>query len=239
MSGKVHAQWFFSTAVMTRCRERSRQSPPRGSATLPTGLRLEASLRAASDAVGLRWEDTNGVGGLAGDGRYRLELSIDGGPFEPSGARRDRAAGTEQTIRPEWLGSTLVYRVSERVGPQQLFSGNATVQIPDSLLAPSNLVAGPSAGGGAALSLEWSHAPLFRHYVAEVQGADGSWERIGRTQDNSLEYEPPRGDGSAEYAFRVHAQLGSAASPPSDMAAARIGPPAPPGGGVTGAASAP
>lgn len=212
---------------------------PRGSATLPPGLHLEASLRAASDAIDLRWGDTNGVGGLAGDGRYRLEMSIDGGPFEPSGARRDQATGAEQTIRPEWLGSTLAYRVSERVGPQQLFSGNATVQIPDTLLAPSNLAASPSAGGGASLSLGWDHAPLFRHYVVEMQGADGSWERIGRTQDNSLEYEPPRGGGSAEYVFRVYAQLGAAASPPSDAAATRIGPPAPPGGGVTGAASAP
>lgn len=215
---------------------------PSGSATLPSGLRLEASLRAASDAIDLRWDDTNGVGGLAGDGRYRLEMSIDGGPFEPAGASRaPHAASAEQTIRPEWLGSTLAYRVSERVGPQQLFSGNATVQIPGSLQAPSNLAAGPSAdAGGSLLSLTWDHAPLFRHYVAEVQGADGSWERIGRTQGNSLEYEPPQDDGRAEYAFRVYAQLGAAASPPSDTATARIAPPPlPPGGGVTGAAPAP
>lgn len=97
----------------------------------------------------------------------------------------------------------------------------------------------PSAdAGGAALSLTWDHSPLFRHYVAEVQGVDGSWERIGRTQGDSLVYEPPQGDGRAEYAFRVYGQLGAAASPPSDTATARPAPPPPPppGGGVTGAA---
>ena len=212
---------------------------PRGSATLPPGLRLEASLRAASDAIDLRWSDTNGVGAPAHGGGYRLEMSIDGGPFEPAGASRDPAAATraEQTIRPEWLGSTIAYRVSERVGQQQIFSDNASVRVPSGLLAPSNLTASPSPAGGTGLSLSWSDSPLFRHYVVEVREADGSWERIGRTQASSFEYAPPQGDGRAEYAFRAYAQLGSAASPPSDVATARAGPALPPGGGVAGAAS--
>lgn len=212
---------------------------PAGAAALPPGLRLDASLRPASDRIDLRWDDTNGI---RGDGRHRLELSVDGGPFGPAGASRTSSDSAEQAIRPGWLGSTLAYRVSERIGPQQhLYSENATVRLPASLQAPSNLaVAPPSAASGTALSLGWDHAPLFRHYIVEAQRADGSWERIGRTQGNSLDYAPPRGDGIAEYTFRVHAQLGSAASPPSDTATVRAAPPPPPpGGGVSGAGSGP
>ena len=210
---------------------------PAGAAVLPPGLRLDASLRPASDRIDLRWDDTNGI---RGDGRHRLELSIDGGPFGPAGAGRTSATGAEQEIRPAWLGSMLAYRVSERIGPQQLSSENATVRLPASLQAPSNLAVAPSnAASGTALSLGWDHAPLFRHYIVEAQRADGSWERIGRTQGNSLDYAPPRGDGIVEYSFRVHAQLGSAASPPSDTATARVAPPPPPGGAVSGAVSDP
>ena len=73
----------------------------------------------------------------------------------------------------------------------------------------------------------------------EVKKADAAWERIGRTPGNLFDYTPPRGGGIAEYTFRVHAQLGSAASPPSDAATARVAPPPPPGGGVSGAGSGP
>ncbi len=210
---------------------------PLGSASLPPGLLLEASLRAASDKIDLWWHDTNGVGS---SGRHRLEVSIDGGQFEAAGARRASPAGAEQAVRPEWLGSTLAYRVSERVGPQQLFSGNATVRIPDSIQAPLNLAAAPSdTAAGTVIYLGWDHAPLFRYYTVEMQEAGGSWAQLGRTPHNSFEYKPPQGGGIAEYVFRVHAQLGSVVSPPSDAVAVRAAPAAPPGGGVTGAAAGP
>ena len=210
---------------------------PAGSATLPQGLRLDASQRPASDRIDLGWNDTNGI---TGGGGYRLEMSDDGGPFGPSGAGRMSSSSAEQAVRPGWLGSTLTYRVSERIGPQLLLSENASVRIPDILQAPSNLSATP-AGAGTALTLGWNHSPLFRHYVVEAQRDDGSWGRIGLTRDNSFGYAPPPGDGRADHAFRVYAQLGSAASPPSDAAAIRVAPPPPPppGGGVEGASSGP
>ena len=77
--------------------------------------------------------------------------------------------------------------------------------------------------------------------MVETQRDDGSWGRIGLTQDNSFSYAPLPGDGRVDHAFRVYAQLGSAASPPSDTATARTVPlpPPPPGGGVAGAGSGP
>ena len=210
---------------------------PDGTAPLPSGLFLDASLRPRSDRIDLRWDDTNGVGR---DGRYLVEVSVDGGPFEPAGARRG-VPGAEYAVRPAWLGSELAYRVHERAGPQEFSSNNASVRIPASLEAPSNLTVGRAGAGGAAggnssgisLSLRWDHSPLFRHYVVELQAADGSWERLGRTPDNSFAYSPEPGDGRGEYAFRVYAQLNTALSPPSGTSTYG-GPAPPPEGGVSG-----
>ena len=55
------------------------------------------------------------------------------------------------------------------------------------------------AAHGAAILVEWDHAPLFRHYILEARGDGGSWERLSRAQDNSFEHRPdgPRSASSS------------------------------------------
>lgn len=91
--------------------------------TLPAGhtpfyadLYLVAT--AAMGEVDLRWTDAND----AGSGRYRVERSVDGGPFaeieRQPGSRTETADGLE----PGWSGKQVAYRVFEWVGKQKLYS---------------------------------------------------------------------------------------------------------------------
>ena len=178
-----------------------------GGASLPSGLELAASLVPNSGAISLEWADTNGVG----SGRYGAVLSVGGTPFGPAGVGPGPETSAEQAVRPDWLGKTVSYKVFERLGPQRLYSNEASVDLPSALEAPRNLKA--SAAQGAAILVEWDHAPLFRHYILEARGDGGSWERLSRTQDNSFEHRPDGPLGQFEY--RVSSQLHSVMSPPS------------------------
>ena len=90
------------------------------------------------------------------------------------------------------------------------------MSLPAALEAPRNLRAQSTGGEGGlvAITVEWDHAPLSRHYILEARGADSAWERLSRTQANSYEHllDGPRG----QIEYRVTTQLHSALSPPSD-----------------------
>ena len=182
-----------------------------GGAALPSGLNLTARLAPSPAAIELDWTDTNGAGG----GRYGVVVSMNGAPFAPSGIGPGSDTSAEQAVRPGWLNQTVTYKVFERIGPQRLYSNEASVSLPAALEAPRNLRALSTGGeGGLAITVEWDHAPLSRHYILEARGADNAWERLSRTQANSYEHllDGPR----EQIEYRVTTQLHSALSPPSD-----------------------
>ena len=200
-----------------------------GGAALPSGLDLAARIAPSPAAIALDWTDSNGVGG----GRYGVVVSIGGAPFGPAGIGPGSDTSTEQAVRPEWLGKTVAYKVFERLGPQRLYSNEASVELPAALEAPQNLRASAvhgEGGSGAANLVEWDHAPLSRHYILEARGADGAWERLSRTDANSYEHvlDGPRG----QIEYRVTTQLHSALSPPSAPLAYGAAPPPPPPPGI-------
>ena len=91
--------------------------------TMPEGASpfladLYPSVSVAGDMASLQWLDVNGVG----EGRYRVERSVDGGPF----AEIENQPGDDTTamdsVDPEWRGKQVSYRVFEWVGNQKLYS---------------------------------------------------------------------------------------------------------------------
>ena len=91
--------------------------------TMPEGASpfladLYPSVSVAGDTASLQWLDVNGVG----EGRYRVERSVDGGPFAE--IENQPGAGTAATdaVDPEWRGKQVSYRVFEWVGNQKLYS---------------------------------------------------------------------------------------------------------------------
>ena len=68
------------------------------------------------------WSDHNGEG----SDRYRVERSVDGGPFAE--IENQPGAGTAATdaVDPEWRGKQVSYRVFEWVGNQKLYSDEAS-----------------------------------------------------------------------------------------------------------------
>ena len=183
-----------------------------GGASLPSGLDLEARLVPNSGAISLEWADVNGVGG----GRYGAVVSVGGMPFGPAGIGPGPDTSAEQAVRPEWLGKAVSYKVFERLGPQRLYSNEASVDIPAALEAPRNLkarAADAASDAAAAILVEWDHAPLFRHYILEASIDGGPWERLSRAPDNSFEHRPNGQPALIEY--RVHSQLHSVMSAPS------------------------
>ena len=217
---------------------------PAAGASLPAALLLDASLRPHSGMVDLAWLDLNG----AGDGRIRVEVSVDGGPFERAPHLRALSdSSAEIPVLPEWMGRTLAYRALEWLGPQALYSANATVRVPAALDAPQGLAvrpagdgsagAGAAAGGGSSsILLGWDHSPLFRNYIVEaLDPATGSWEQAASTSGNTaavtLPLPPPGGAGAGgALGLRVSAMLGPVISPPSEVLWLAVGPGAAGGG---------
>ena len=91
--------------------------------TLPAGQMpyyagLNLAVTAVPGSVDLSWTDNND----AGSDRYRVERSVDGGPFVEM--ENQPGAGTEIADRPDpaWSGKHVKYRVFEWVGSQKLYS---------------------------------------------------------------------------------------------------------------------
>ena len=194
---------------------------PAGSASLPSGLLLDASLRPRSGMVDLAWI---GAGSAAG-GLAQVEMSVDGGPFGPAPLLRLLSGSSaEMPVGPEWLGKTLAYRVHDQLGSGPAYSANATVQVPAALEAPRSVAVASGAGtasAGAQIVLAWDHSVLFRHYVVEAHNpSTGTWEQAATTSNNTVSIVVPPTQGDEQdnmHGFRVLAQLGSALSPPSDV----------------------
>ena len=191
------------------------RTAPWGTDTFDPGLSLHASLEPNSDRVGLSWTDSNGIG----EDRYRIERSVDGGPYELTDLRPRFERAVQDTVRPGWLGKDVRYTVFERLGGQKLISGAVQITLPATLLPPQNLTAslGYKPGAGLSLDLDWDAAPLYRNYIVEIHDdADSKvgWSRLAKIQTDS--YSHPI-DTDAPAKFRVYSQLGSAASVPSEV----------------------
>ena len=66
----------------------------------------------------LSWTDTN----YTGNGRYRVERSVDGGPFAETEKQPGSRTETTDGLEPGWSGKQVTYRVFEWVGKQKLYS---------------------------------------------------------------------------------------------------------------------
>ena len=85
---------------------------------LPFHADLYPSVAVTGDAASLRWMDVNGVG----EGRYRVERSVDGGPFAQIENQPGAGTAVRDALDPEWRGKPVSYRVFEWVGSQKLYS---------------------------------------------------------------------------------------------------------------------
>ena len=75
--------------------------------------------------VTIIWSDHNGEG----SDRYRVERSVDGGPFaeiENQPGSDDQAA---DSVDPSWAGKQISYRIFEWVGKQKLYSDTASFTV--------------------------------------------------------------------------------------------------------------
>ena len=86
--------------------------------TQPFDPGLYLSARQDGGSVQIRWTDHNG----GGADRYRVERSVDGGPFAE--IENQPGAGTETTdsVNPEWYGKQVTYKAFEWFGKQKLYS---------------------------------------------------------------------------------------------------------------------
>ena len=89
---------------------------PVGQMEYYSGLSLGATI--TSGIVNLSWADINDTG----DGRYRVERSVDGEPFAEIAGQPGSATQVADSIKPEWSGKQVSYRVFEWVGKQKLYS---------------------------------------------------------------------------------------------------------------------
>ena len=85
---------------------------------LPFHADLYPSVMVAGGTASLRWDDANGVG----DGRYRVERSVDGGPFAEIENQPGAGTTTTDAVDSEWRGKQVSYRVFEWAGSQKLYS---------------------------------------------------------------------------------------------------------------------
>lgn len=92
------------------------RTPDAGTHPFDPGLYVEAWQDGGS--ARLWWTDYNG----AGEGRYRVERSVDGGPFAEIENQPGSRTETTDGLEPEWSGKQVTYRVFEWVGKQKLYS---------------------------------------------------------------------------------------------------------------------
>lgn len=102
---------------------------PIGEATFDSMIHLDAHLVSNSDQVMLSWQDNNPLR----ENRYLIERSIDGAGYEKTMLYPHSNQNIQDTIKPDWLGKKITYKVYERLGSQKLFSNTAAVVIPDAL----------------------------------------------------------------------------------------------------------
>ena len=95
---------------------RTVKTTPAGQMEYYSGLSLGATITAG--VATLSWADINDTG----DGRYRVERSVDGEPFAEITDRPGSATQAADSIKPEWFGKQVSYRVFEWVGKQKLYS---------------------------------------------------------------------------------------------------------------------
>ena len=79
---------------------------------------LNLAVTAVSGSADLSWTDANDTG----SGRYRVERSVDGGPFVEIENQPGAGTDTADRLDPEWSGKHVTYRVFEWVGKQKLYS---------------------------------------------------------------------------------------------------------------------
>ena len=89
---------------------------PAGQTEYYSGLGL--GVVAVPGNVELSWTDINDTG----NGRYRVERSVDGGPFVEIEKQPGASTETTDSVNPEWHGKQITYRVFEWVGKQKLYS---------------------------------------------------------------------------------------------------------------------
>ena len=79
---------------------------------------LNLAVTAVSGSADLSWTDANDTG----SGRYRVERSVDGGPFAEIENQPGAGTDTADRLDPEWSGKHVTYGVFEWVGSQKLYS---------------------------------------------------------------------------------------------------------------------
>ncbi len=174
-------------------------------------------LQTHSDKINLHWTDFNKIG----ENRYRIERAVVGDDdnyddisFESTDLRPKFQKSIQDTIRPDWLGKTIHYKVFERLDGQKLYSENiASISIPSQLQTPQNFVGSSSyvEGIGNMATLSWEHSSLFRNYLVE-QYVDGEWIRIDKIADNSISILI-----SGETTFRVMAHINGVTSASAEI----------------------
>ena len=86
--------------------------------TQPFDPGLYLSARQDGGSVQIRWTDHNG----GGADRYRVERSVDGGPFAEIENQPGANTETTDSVNPEWYGKQVTYKVFEWFGKQKLYS---------------------------------------------------------------------------------------------------------------------
>lgn len=175
-------------------------------------IRLDAHLVPNSDQVMLSWQDNN----LIGDNRYQIERSINGAEYEKTLLRPHSNQSIQDTIKPDWFGKKIVYKVYERFGSQKLLSDMAAVVIPDALEPPTNLryTTSYEEGVGHIVTTSWDHAPFFRNYIIQ-QHIDDEWIRIDKTNMNYINMHLQPG----EHPFRIASHINGIISTPAEIVA--------------------
>ncbi len=184
-----------------------------GDEPFDSNLALKASHIAGSDTISIEWSDSNEVG----DDTYRMQR-LDG---ENIVEQFSAGNGTvSDTIRPEWLGQDISYRIFERVGQHKIYSDIVTISMPSALESPDNFgvraidtaASSTSDNDITRIHLGWDHVPLFRNYLVETySAADNSWSKIEKTKQNSIVYDMPAVEQTITIPFRITVQMGSAA----------------------------
>ena len=96
------------------------KTPEAGTHPFDPGLRVSAWQDGGSARIA--WTDH----GEEGDGRYRVERSVGGGPFVEIEGQPGAGTEASEAVKPEWHGEQVAYRVFEWYGKQKLYSDEAS-----------------------------------------------------------------------------------------------------------------